>query len=138
MVGEICHIKAQNKGGPRWDGSQTDAERHGFGNLILLCRNHHKIIDDNPAKYTVEWLHNVKRQHEENGGIELSQHDAQLAMHLLRAYVELNIQGDQNVTQVATGNAGNVTQVAGDYGPRSSSPVRRLCFFAWTVLIFGD
>src|SRR6267143_5459706 len=78
MVGEICHIRARNPEGPRYDLNQTDAERHGFENLILLCRNHHKVVDDDPEKYTVEWLKRTKHKHERNGSIELTQDEARL------------------------------------------------------------
>jgi hypothetical protein len=60
MIGEICHIKARSPEGPRYDANQTDEERHGFDNLILLCRNHHKMVDDSPKKYTVSWLTDLK------------------------------------------------------------------------------
>ena len=46
VVGEICHIKAASPQGPRYDPGQTAEERHGYDNLILLCANHHTIIDD--------------------------------------------------------------------------------------------
>lgn len=66
IIGEICHIRAQNAGGPRYLEAQDDEERHGFDNLILMCRNHHKEIDTsaNLDKYTVEWLLDAKRTHE--------------------------------------------------------------------------
>jgi len=35
VVGEICHIKAARPDGPRYDASQTSAERHGYDNLIF-------------------------------------------------------------------------------------------------------
>jgi hypothetical protein len=35
VTGEICHIHAQSEGGPRYCKKQTDAERHGVGNLVL-------------------------------------------------------------------------------------------------------
>ena len=44
-MGEICHIRASKAGGERYDPEQSDAERHGYENLILLCRRHHKLID---------------------------------------------------------------------------------------------
>jgi hypothetical protein len=53
LVGEICHIKAANPGGPRCDANQTAAERHGYDNLILLCGTHHTVIDDDEEAYTV-------------------------------------------------------------------------------------
>jgi hypothetical protein len=51
VTAEICHIKAQSAGGPRYDPDQTDKERHGFDNLLLLCGDHHKVVDADPATY---------------------------------------------------------------------------------------
>jgi hypothetical protein len=62
-VGEICHIKATNPTGPRYDPQQTDADRHSYSNLILLCANHHTIVDDDPETYTVECLSKMKADH---------------------------------------------------------------------------
>ncbi len=45
VTGEIAHIKAANKGGPRYDSLQTEEQRHEYDNLILLCGRHHKLID---------------------------------------------------------------------------------------------
>lgn len=72
VTGEICHIKAKSPNGPRYDPNQTDEERHGFDNLILMCPSHHKIIDDDPTTYTVEKLLQYKTQHESQhaGGLE--------------------------------------------------------------------
>jgi hypothetical protein len=65
----MCHIRAKSVGGPRYLESQTDEERHSFDNLILMCRNHHKEIDTaaNLDTYTVEWLLQTKRAHEDEG-----------------------------------------------------------------------
>lgn len=67
IIGEVCHIRAKNPGGPRWSDEQDDEQRHGFDNLILMCRNHHKEIDAtaNLHIYTEEWLFEVKRAHED-------------------------------------------------------------------------
>ncbi len=56
VVGKICHIKAVNENGPRYDAAQSAAERHGYDNLILLCANHHTVIDDDPEAFTVDRL----------------------------------------------------------------------------------
>jgi hypothetical protein len=64
IVGEICHIKAASPNGPRYDEHQTDADRQSETNLILLCANHHKMVDTSPDIYTVNWLLSVKAQHE--------------------------------------------------------------------------
>lgn len=63
VIGEICHIKAQNKGGPRYDSEQKDKERHSFDNLILMCPVHHQIIDADTEKYSVEALFKIKDDH---------------------------------------------------------------------------
>jgi hypothetical protein len=45
VTGKVCHIKAKSPGGPRYDSTQSDAERHAFDNLILLRGVHHDIVD---------------------------------------------------------------------------------------------
>jgi hypothetical protein len=65
ILGEICHIKAASPQGPRHDPSQSPADRHDFGNLLLLCSIHHKVIDDDELSYTVERLVTMKQTHEE-------------------------------------------------------------------------
>ena len=35
VLGEICHIQARSPNGLRYNGDQSDADRHGFDNLIL-------------------------------------------------------------------------------------------------------
>jgi hypothetical protein len=64
LIGEVCHICADNPGGKRYDPHQTEAERQAFSNLIALCANHHKVIDGDDVAYTVAALQEMKRQHE--------------------------------------------------------------------------
>lgn len=64
IVGEICHIKGEKMDAPRHDKHQSDKERHGFDNLLLLCNVHHKIVDDDDKAYTVERLIQMKKDHE--------------------------------------------------------------------------
>ncbi len=64
MVGEICHIQAARPDGPRYDPHQSAGERHGYDNLVLLCANHHKVIDDDPVAYSMERLRQIKSDHE--------------------------------------------------------------------------
>lgn len=64
IVGEMCHIKGEKLGAARYDAGQTDSQRHGFDNLILLCNVHHKIVDDDETAYTVDRLLQMKQQHE--------------------------------------------------------------------------
>lgn len=64
IVGENCHIVAEKMDGPRGNYSVSDADRNRYPNLILLCNNHHKIIDTDVDFWSVERLHQVKSAHE--------------------------------------------------------------------------
>ncbi len=65
VVGKICHISAASKNGPRWK-KMTNDERRSFDNLILLCDEHHQIIDnkENESTYTEVVLKKWKEDHE--------------------------------------------------------------------------
>jgi hypothetical protein len=67
VVGQISHIYAYGKDGPRGNPkglSETQLNDHS--NLIVLCSNHHNIVDDeaNVSIYTAEMLLDWKRQRE--------------------------------------------------------------------------
>lgn len=64
VIGKICHIKGHRADSARYDPSQTDKERHGFNNLLLMCPTHHDVIDADPESYTVERLTEIKSKHE--------------------------------------------------------------------------
>ncbi|MEO6607823.1 MAG: hypothetical protein ABIN69_05080 [Aestuariivirga sp.] len=63
-VADVCHIKGANEGGARFDPSQPDNERHAEPNLVLMCKIHHAVIDDDEVSYTVERLREIKADHE--------------------------------------------------------------------------
>lgn len=65
VVGEECHIVAQELDGPRGRSPLTPEERDEYANLVLMCSVHHKVIDDNEQKYTVEVIGTLKDTHEE-------------------------------------------------------------------------
>ena len=64
LIGEECHIEAQNINGPRFNSELSEKQIDDYHNLILLCPTHHKIIDDNPQEYSVEHLKKMKSDHE--------------------------------------------------------------------------
>lgn len=64
LVGEVCHIKARSPGGPRYDGNYPEEFRESYDNVLLMCRIHHKIVDDHPEIYSVEKLKAIKNDHE--------------------------------------------------------------------------
>jgi hypothetical protein len=97
VTGVICHIKARSDGGPRYDRAQSDEERHGYSNLVLLCGRHSKIIDSRPKEFTVEKLHLMKEAHERNGSVEISKLDAVKAAALLEHYRSIHINAGGHV-----------------------------------------
>jgi len=64
IVGEEAHIVAKEIDGPRGESPLTPEQRDKYNNLILMCSIHHKVIDDQPTKYSVELLHDYKEKHE--------------------------------------------------------------------------
>jgi hypothetical protein len=64
IVGDECHIYARREGGARSNLSMSIDELDDYENLILLCKVHHKIIDDQPNTYTPERLKELKNKHE--------------------------------------------------------------------------
>ncbi|MFD0619678.1 hypothetical protein ACFQZR_19600 [Paenibacillus sp. GCM10027629] len=66
VIGEECHIVAEEENGPRGKSNLSKEERNKYDNLILLCSPHHKEIDDHENIYTVEKLKAFKKNHEKN------------------------------------------------------------------------
>lgn len=63
IIGNICHIEAAEEHGPRFNKNQTDEERRHYKNLICFCYEHH-ITTDDIAKFSVEKLKQIKKDHE--------------------------------------------------------------------------
>jgi len=64
VVGDECHIVSGQPQGPRYDANFPAARVDEPDNLILLCRVHHKMVDDQTQTYTVEALQKLKATHE--------------------------------------------------------------------------
>lgn len=63
-VGEIAHIHAHSRGGARFDPTLAAAAVDTYENCILLCRRHHRMVDDAPKDFAPDRLREWKRQHE--------------------------------------------------------------------------
>jgi ribosomal protein L37AE/L43A len=59
-IGKAAHITAAAAGGPRYDPTQTSAERRSIHNGIWVCASCGDIIDRDEAEYPVEMLHQLK------------------------------------------------------------------------------
>ena len=66
VLGEMAHIVAESLNGPRGDSPLTAEQRNLYQNLILLCNQHHQLIDSDGAlaTYTVARLTAMKEEHE--------------------------------------------------------------------------
>lgn len=63
IVGEECHIVSSKANGPRGKFEKLN-DYDIYDNLILLCANEHKLIDEFPETFTVEIIRNIKTNHE--------------------------------------------------------------------------
>lgn len=112
VTGKVCHIKSKrpnNKPFDRYDSTQTDAERHAFENLILLCGVHHDIVDNELETYSVERLQKLKETHEQSDDINPTPDDASVGK-LIESY--LRIEASEEAMVMANSPSG--IQVRGD------------------------
>jgi hypothetical protein len=63
LQGEVAHIVGETTSAARGKYPTPLHERNRAYNLLLLCRKHHKTIDDDESQYTVEKLHEVKKDY---------------------------------------------------------------------------
>lgn len=64
VVGDECHIHSGANNGPRHDESVDREKLDEIDNLLLLCRVHHKMVDDQAETYTADLLRSIKANHE--------------------------------------------------------------------------
>ena len=62
-LGEECHIISSKTKGPRHKRNYLDYY-DAYSNLILLCRNHHRMIDEQHETYSEKLLHKIKNNRE--------------------------------------------------------------------------
>jgi hypothetical protein len=64
IVGDECHIVSGQQFGPRYDSNFPADKLDEAENLILLCKVHHKLVDDQTETYTADVLRTLKANHE--------------------------------------------------------------------------
>lgn len=110
VTGKVCHIKAKSPGGPRHDPTQSDDERHGYENLILLCGKHHDVIDDDEASYTVERLRQIKSEHFAMTK-PLLEEDAEKGARLLFSYSPKSVSSINQSGGITARSVVNITKI---------------------------
>lgn len=120
LTGEVCHIRAQSPGGPRFDATQTEEARHAYDNLIVLCRRHHKIVDLEPELYPVDALAKVKAIRESQLGRPERDMDAVVAKLLINAMPRVEI--INNTGHVVMDSPGAIVAGIVNIGARAKAP----------------
>jgi len=64
VVGDECHVISRQLNGPRHDPNYPEDKLDSYENLILLCRTHHKMVDDQYESFNVDILSKMKSDHE--------------------------------------------------------------------------
>ena len=85
VVGDECHIVSAQKNGPRYDERYSQKDIDTYQNLLLLCRVHHKMIDDQHETYIAELLSKIKENHERWVAAKLTGNDSPKPMRIRRA-----------------------------------------------------
>lgn len=65
LTGQMAHIVAHSGDGPRGALAFRGSDLDGPENLILLCAEHHILIDQQRKSHTTDWLYHMKERHEQ-------------------------------------------------------------------------
>ena len=64
VIANICHIDAISPDGPRGKPGLAQDELNAPDNLLLLCPNHHALVDGQHETYSADTLRRWKQNHE--------------------------------------------------------------------------
>ena len=64
LLSDIAHIVACSANGPGGVAPLPSDDRDRYDNLILLCQEHHRVVEAQLETYTVERLHEMAEAHE--------------------------------------------------------------------------
>ena len=64
LIGDEAHINSGQENGPRYSPEITENIINTYSNLILLCKEHHTVVDKDTKMYTTEILKHIKTNHE--------------------------------------------------------------------------
>ncbi|MDX8355187.1 hypothetical protein [Cognatiyoonia sp. IB215182] len=107
---EVSHIHARRENGPRWDASQSSEDNRSDGNLMLLCRKHHAVVDDrrNEKYYTPDLLKAWKAEQEMQEGDALAAEDLEAIeqTNVIIAADTVNLGGEGGSAPGAGGGGG--------------------------------
>lgn len=89
VVGDECHIISGAPNGPRHDPSIPAKLVDDLSNLLLLCRVHHKLVDDQPETFSAEMLLQLRANHEAWVKERLSLSDNDAPLRIIRSAADI-------------------------------------------------
>lgn len=101
IVGDECHIIARQPDWSRGDASISGQELEDYPNFILLCKIHHKIVDDQPNTYTIDVLKEMKRKHEK--WVQETLHNANIGKKIPKSETAARITTGKDALTVVLG-----------------------------------
>jgi len=140
IIGDECHMISPQLGGPRHDPSLPQDKFDLYDNLILLCRVHHKVVDDQAETYLTDILRQFKINHEtwvsrklnsvsQEKPIRVKQVPGNIPSHLTRVVT------GKELLDVVLDSYGWIT----DYDePKTPEETRLVADFLQTIADYGD
>jgi hypothetical protein len=102
VLGEICHIRARRKKGPRYDPTLGAKDRDELANLILLCPTCHTLVDKDAKTYTIELLRDIRELYERGSTFEITPEISRQALLILERHQRLSVNGSPVTTASTT------------------------------------
>lgn len=125
VTDRVCHMAAAHPGGPRYQDQQSDEQRHGFDNLVLMCPIHHDVIDADEDGYPIERLLRFKVEREAAAAQVPAISDEQAEQLIATIYAPTVIGGSIIATEHQTG--GQVAHtIYNTVAPASPQPLASL------------
>jgi hypothetical protein len=116
VLGEICHIRARRKTGPRYDPMLSAKDRDELANLILLCPTCHTFVDKNPKTYTIKVLLDIKELHKRGDTFEITPEMSRQALLILEQHQRSSVSGSPVSTDsTTTASSGGVAISVGGH-----------------------
>jgi hypothetical protein len=103
FIGEVASIEALQSSGPRYNERTDISFLTSEENHLLLCPNHHRIVDGQPSVYTTQWLKKARVDHLSKVRAALSEKNS-LEKFKIPQDVELSLSGALDIWNKASHN----------------------------------
>jgi hypothetical protein len=91
VLAELAHIVADSREGPRGKEPLSEDARNSHENRIVLCPDHHTVLDSQPMTFSIEVLQQMKRDHLAAIREKLHPHSPTAQRALLRETIQSSV-----------------------------------------------